>query len=152
MPTTACCGAAFIRATAGADQQDWQRRNTDMAAEDEELRLHRRGTTPRHRRAARHRYPLPSPRHSSSSGAPLPFSLQRRGTQGAVASTALLAEPELLVLDEPFDGLDIEARAQLMQLLGELHAAGQSLVLIVNRFEESRDLRINWVCWLTVSS
>ena len=42
---------------------------------------------------------------------------------------ALLHEPELLILDEPFNGLDPEARLQLMALLHQL-AAGGTRVLV----------------------
>ncbi len=114
---------------------DWQRRNTDIANEDEELGFTTtellsaiatpaRMTTLCQRLEIDHLLDRPYRFLSSGEGRKI------------LLAQALLAEPELLVLDEPFDGLDIEARAQLMQLLGELHAAGQSLVLIVNRFEE----------------
>ncbi|GAA4498418.1 hypothetical protein GCM10023191_043620 [Actinoallomurus oryzae] len=42
---------------------------------------------------------------------------------------ALLAEPELLVLDEPFAGLDAETRAALPSLLSGLTADGTSVVV-----------------------
>jgi cobalt/nickel transport system ATP-binding protein len=43
---------------------------------------------------------------------------------------ALVLKPELLVLDEPFEGLDPSSRSDLMNLLNELHAKqGVSLVL-----------------------
>jgi molybdate transport system ATP-binding protein len=43
---------------------------------------------------------------------------------------ALLAGPELLVLDDPFVGLDAAGRADLAALLGELVREGKRLVLI----------------------
>ncbi|GAA3531265.1 molybdate ABC transporter ATP-binding protein ModF [Zobellella aerophila] len=57
-------------------------------------------------------------------------------TRKVLLCRALLRQPDLLVLDEPFDGLDVDAHAALSRLLGELVAQGQSLVLILNRFEE----------------
>ncbi|WMC12025.1 molybdate ABC transporter ATP-binding protein ModF [Oceanimonas pelagia] len=57
-------------------------------------------------------------------------------TRKVLLCRALLSQPELLVLDEPFDGLDAHSHEGLMGLLAELVAAGQTLVLIVNRFEE----------------
>ncbi|ATG73719.1 molybdate ABC transporter ATP-binding protein ModF [Zobellella denitrificans] len=60
-------------------------------------------------------------------------------TRKVLLCRALLREPALLILDEPFDGLDVTAHAGLMRLLEELVAAGQSLVLILNRFEEIPD-------------
>ena len=43
---------------------------------------------------------------------------------------ALLAKPELLVLDDPFIGLDAAGRADLSVLLGELVRDGKRIVLI----------------------
>ena len=60
-------------------------------------------------------------------------------TRKVLLCRALLQQPELLVLDEPFDGLDVDAHAGLMSLLQELVSAGQTLVLILNRFEEIPD-------------
>ncbi len=47
-----------------------------------------------------------------------------------------MAQPDLLILDEPFDGLDVNSRAQLATLLGELSQQGYTLVLVLNRFDE----------------
>lgn len=52
---------------------------------------------------------------------------------------ALMADPDLLILDEPFDGLDPYARGQLSQLLESLAAKGITLVLILTRFHELPD-------------
>ncbi|AOM40800.1 molybdate ABC transporter ATP-binding protein ModF [Xenorhabdus hominickii] len=52
---------------------------------------------------------------------------------------ALMADPDLLILDEPFDGLDAYARNQLSQLLGSLATKGVTLVLILTRFHEIPD-------------
>ncbi|PSJ48067.1 molybdate ABC transporter ATP-binding protein ModF [Zobellella endophytica] len=60
-------------------------------------------------------------------------------TRKVLLCRALLRRPDLLVLDEPFDGLDVHAHAGLTALLEELVAAGQTLVLILNRFEEIPD-------------
>jgi molybdate transport system ATP-binding protein len=43
---------------------------------------------------------------------------------------ALLGEPDLLILDEPFIGLDAAGRAEVSDLLGELVQAGHPLLLI----------------------
>ncbi len=47
-----------------------------------------------------------------------------------------MAEPELLILDEPFDGLDVHSRQQLAELLAQLNADGYTVVLVLNRFDE----------------
>jgi len=44
---------------------------------------------------------------------------------------ALLAHPELLILDDPFVGLDAAGRGELDRFLGELVAHGQRLLLVV---------------------
>jgi molybdate transport system ATP-binding protein len=42
----------------------------------------------------------------------------------------LMSHPRLLVLDDPFAGLDVAGRAELAELLGDVVRAGQSLVLV----------------------
>lgn len=49
---------------------------------------------------------------------------------------ALLCEPELLILDEPFESLDAGACVQLRSLLLELRVRGVGLVLFVSRLED----------------
>jgi molybdate transport system ATP-binding protein len=50
-----------------------------------------------------------------------------------------MSQPELLILDEPFDGLDVHSRAQLATLLGTLNQDGYTIVLVLNRFDEIPD-------------
>ncbi|HFZ8993648.1 TPA: molybdate ABC transporter ATP-binding protein ModF [Citrobacter freundii] len=57
-------------------------------------------------------------------------------TRKTLLCQALMAEPDLLILDEPFDGLDVASRQQLAALLATLHQAGYTLVLVLNRFDE----------------
>jgi len=49
---------------------------------------------------------------------------------------ALMQEPELLVLDEPFDGLDLQSAAALRSLIGGCAGKGIRIVLLLNRFSE----------------
>jgi molybdate transport system ATP-binding protein len=49
---------------------------------------------------------------------------------------ALLQPHDLLVFDEPFDGLDINSQKILKNTLDVLNQQGQTLVLIVNRLQE----------------
>ncbi|WP_455427426.1 molybdate ABC transporter ATP-binding protein ModF [Dryocola sp. LX212] len=57
-------------------------------------------------------------------------------TRKTLLCQALMPKPELLILDEPFDGLDVKSREQLAALLGELSGHGYTLVLVLNRFDE----------------
>ena len=60
-----------------------------------------------------------------------PFMTLSNGqTRRARLARAMLAKPELLVLDDPFIGLDAAARADLAVLLGELVRDGKRVVLI----------------------
>lgn len=60
-------------------------------------------------------------------------------TRKTLLCQALMSEPELLILDEPFDGLDVQSRAQLAALLATLNQQGYTLVLVLNRFDEIPD-------------
>jgi molybdate transport system ATP-binding protein len=60
-------------------------------------------------------------------------------TRKTLLCQALMSEPELLILDEPFDGLDVKSRQQLADLLAQLSAQGYTLVLVLNRFDEIPD-------------
>lgn len=48
---------------------------------------------------------------------------------------ALASRPELLILDEPFEGLDADSLTFLMSMLEELAATTQ-IVMVLNRFDE----------------
>ncbi|KOY63946.1 molybdate ABC transporter ATP-binding protein ModF [Photorhabdus heterorhabditis] len=74
-------------------------------------------------------------------------------TRKTVLCQALMASPDLLILDEPFDGLDAFARSQFAELLEALSSKGIVLVLILNRFSEIPDF-VNQIgvlanCYLT---
>jgi len=60
-------------------------------------------------------------------------------TRKTLLCQALMSEPDLLILDEPFDGLDVQSRAQLAALLESLNRQGYTLVLVLNRFDEIPD-------------
>ena len=60
-------------------------------------------------------------------------------TRKTLLCQALMSEPELLILDEPFDGLDVQSRTQLAHLLGSLNQQGYTVVLVLNRFDEIPD-------------
>ena len=48
---------------------------------------------------------------------------------------ALVHRPELLVLDEPTNGLDPQARHQLLQILRQLAAAGTTLLVVTHQLD-----------------
>ena len=49
--------------------------------------------------------------------------------QRVFLARALLAEPDLLLLDEPTSGVDVRTRHEILHLLGELHDGGLGIVL-----------------------
>ncbi|MGB0564801.1 MAG: ABC transporter ATP-binding protein [Spirulinaceae cyanobacterium] len=52
-------------------------------------------------------------------------------------AVALVHQPAILVVDEPSTGLDIEARQQLWQVLGQLKAAGIGILLTTHLLDEA---------------
>jgi molybdate transport system ATP-binding protein len=68
-----------------------------------------------------------------------PFSFLSTGeTRKALLCQALMSDPDLLILDEPFDGLDAESRTWLTSLTEQLMRPDFSLVFILNRFSDIR--------------
>ncbi len=60
----------------------------------------------------------------------LPFARMSKGMRQRIRlAQALLHEPELLILDEPFNGLDPEARLQLMELLRRMAEQGVRILV-----------------------
>lgn len=66
--------------------------------------------------------------------------LSRGQTQRVAIARALMHDPAVLLLDEPFSGLDRLAAEELRQLLGELAAAGRASVLVTHSVEEGTEL------------
>ncbi|MDX3639685.1 ATP-binding cassette domain-containing protein, partial [Streptomyces sp. MB09-02B] len=56
--------------------------------------------------------------------------LSKGSTQKVAVAQALLAEPELLVLDEAWTGLDADAREELERVVRERTAAGAAVVFV----------------------
>jgi iron complex transport system ATP-binding protein len=66
-----------------------------------------------------------------------PFSHLSEGQKRRfLLARALVHAPEVLVLDEPSDGLDIQARHQLLRHLSRLAQEGTTLLLVSHRIEE----------------
>lgn len=65
-----------------------------------------------------------------------PFNQLSQGQQRrALLGRALVHNPELLVLDEPLDGLDLKARHQLLATLRQLAGSGTTLLLVTHQIE-----------------
>ncbi len=60
--------------------------------------------------------------------------------QRLALALALLGDPPLLLLDEPTSSLDIRSRAEFMDALQKLLAAGKTLLFSTHRFEEVEHL------------
>lgn len=69
-----------------------------------------------------------------------PGRLSRGLLQRASIARALVHEPRILLLDEPFTGLDASAAARLRSLLGERLSAGMGLVLVTHHLDEAWEL------------
>jgi heme ABC exporter ATP-binding subunit CcmA len=66
--------------------------------------------------------------------------LSRGQLQRAAIARALVHDPRVLLLDEPFTGLDRLAAEELRGLLGELAATGRATVLVTHNVEEGTEL------------
>ncbi|EXU73507.1 molybdate ABC transporter ATP-binding protein ModF [Erwinia mallotivora] len=119
---------------------EWQRNNTDMLGVDEEDS----GRTTAEIIQDEVKDPLRCQQLASQFAItpllPRRFKYLSTGeTRKTLLCQALMSRPDLLILDEPFDGLDVASRASLTQVLAELHQHGHTLVLILNRFEDIPD-------------
>jgi heme exporter protein A len=66
--------------------------------------------------------------------------LSRGETQRAAIARALVHDPAVLLLDEPFTGLDRLAAEELARVLGELAARGRATVLVTHDVKEGTEL------------
>jgi ABC-2 type transport system ATP-binding protein len=60
--------------------------------------------------------------------------------QRLMVARAIFHRPAVLFLDEPSAGLDPQSRLALWDILGELHAAGQTILLTTHYMEEADKL------------
>jgi heme exporter protein A len=60
--------------------------------------------------------------------------------QRLAIARALLHDPEVMLLDEPFSGLDQRAAAALRELLGRLRAERRTMVLVTHNIDEGIEL------------
>lgn len=110
--------------------EDWRRRNTDMLEEGEEAGI----------MTAELLQQVPAglqQRLDVAKLAPRPYRVLSSGEgRKVLLAQALAMAPPLLVLDEPFAGLDAAARQDLQRLLEELHTGGQAMAIILSRYDE----------------
>ncbi|MCS7050898.1 MAG: energy-coupling factor ABC transporter ATP-binding protein [Thermomicrobium sp.] len=64
-----------------------------------------------------------------------PFELSGGEKKRVALATVLVMEPEVVLLDEPTANLDPRSRAQLIDLLGALHARGRTLVIATHELD-----------------
>ena len=68
------------------------------------------------------------------------YALSGGMAQRLMVARAILHDPAILFLDEPTAGLDPQSRIALWEILGELHAAGQTILLTTHYMEEADQL------------
>lgn len=125
-------------------EEEWQRNNTDLLSPDEDDT----GRTTQQiilEEAKNHDEALVKCQQLAEQFG-ISHLLQRRfkylstgETRKTLLCRILISSPDLLVLDEPFDGLDVESRQQLALMLEQLHNGGITIVAILNRFNEIPD-------------
>ncbi len=68
------------------------------------------------------------------------YALSGGMAQRLMAARAIFHRPAVLFMDEPTAGLDPQSRLALWEILGELHRAGQTIVLTTHYMEEAEHL------------
>src|SRR5207302_4424358 len=66
--------------------------------------------------------------------------LSRGLAQRAAIAKALMHDPQVLLLDEPFTGLDLAAAGEVRALLAQLRGAGRVVVLATHNIDEGIEL------------
>lgn len=78
--------------------------------------------------------------HLSKWGKTSVFALSGGMAQRLMVARAILHRPHILFLDEPTAGLDPQSRLALWEILMELHAEGQTILLTTHYMEEADQL------------
>lgn len=76
------------------------------------------------------------------------MNLSNGQTKRATIAKALLSEPKVLLLDEPYVGLDARARENLSSVLGNLHSYGSTKVILALRPLDKVPAWATHVLWL----
>jgi putative ABC transport system ATP-binding protein len=67
-----------------------------------------------------------------NSAADYPMTMSGGERQRLAIARALAGRPELLLADEPTGSLDSTGTAEIVDLLGQVHAAGQTVLLVTH--------------------
>jgi molybdate transport system ATP-binding protein len=134
----------FVRTTRLSFEQlqklvsdEWQRNNTDMLSPDEDDTGRTTADIIQEEIKDTERCQALAGRFGISHLLTRRFKYLSTGeTRKTLLCQALMSQPDLLILDEPFDGLDVASRQTLAELLAALHQEGLTLVLVLNRFDE----------------
>ncbi len=73
-------------------------------------------------------------------GRSMTFELSGGQARRVMICRALVHQPDVLFLDEPTAGLDPQTRANLQDVLRELHDSGQTVLLTTHYMQEAEDL------------
>jgi zinc transport system ATP-binding protein len=68
--------------------------------------------------------------------------------QRVLIARALVSDPEVLVLDEPTDSLDVEGQAALHALLRSLHRDRDVTVILVSHDLQAMSREVTTLAWL----
>lgn len=118
-------------------EEEWQRNNTDMLSEGEnDTGLTTQQIIQENRKDEKLCQQL-AQQFGISHLLPRRFKYLSTGeTRKTLICRMLMSNPQLIILDEPFDGLDTLSRENLAKKLSELAKQGISMVLVLNRFNE----------------
>ena len=138
------CQSDFVRVTRLSFEQlqklvsdEWQRNNTDLLSPGEDDTGRTTAEIIQDEIRDPQRCALLAERFGITALLDRRFKYLSTGeTRKTLLCQALMAEPDLLILDEPFDGLDVASRQQLAELLATLNGEGYTIVLVLNRFDE----------------
>jgi ABC-2 type transport system ATP-binding protein len=78
--------------------------------------------------------------HLSNWGKASVFALSGGMAQRLMVARSILHKPDILFLDEPTAGLDPQSRIALWEIVGQLHGAGQTVLLTTHNMEEADEL------------
>jgi putative multiple sugar transport system ATP-binding protein len=60
--------------------------------------------------------------------------------QKVVVSKTLLADPDILIVDEPTRGIDVGAKTEIYSILNDMIAAGKSIIMVTSELPEALGL------------